>query len=87
VGGTRLTERLRFIFSLLRCFIVDLQTVSRTYGRFKGLFGLQFKGLFRGSFLCISFYTRLYFLYVLRFYWSTYRGYMDIVLFLSAASV
>jgi hypothetical protein len=65
VGGTRLIERLRFIFSLLRCFMVDLQTVGRTHGRFKGLFESQFKGLFKGSFLYISFYTHLYFLYVL----------------------
>jgi hypothetical protein len=87
VGGTRLTERLWFIFSLLRCFMVDLRTISRTHGRFKGLFRSQFKGLFRGSFLYISFDTRLYFLYVLRFYWSTYGGYIDTVPFLSAASV
>jgi hypothetical protein len=87
VGGMRLIECLQFIFSLLRCFIVDLQTVSRTYSRFKGLFGSQFEGLFRGSFLYISFYTYLCFLYVLRFYWSTYEGYMDIVLFLSATSI
>jgi hypothetical protein len=35
--------------------MVDLQTVSRTHGRFKGLFGSQFKGLFEESFLYISF--------------------------------
>jgi hypothetical protein len=88
VGRTRLTKRLRFIFSLSRCFTVNLRTVSKTHGHFKGLFGLQFEGLFRGgSFLYISFYTYLYFLYVLQFYWSTYRGYTDIVLFLSAASI
>ena len=51
----RLIERLRFIFSLLRCFTVDLRTVSRTHGHFRGLFGTQFEGLFKGSFLCISF--------------------------------
>jgi hypothetical protein len=55
-------------FQFVKVFTVDLRTVSRTHGRFKGLFGSQFEGLFRGSFLCISFYTRLYFLYVLRFY-------------------
>ena len=55
MGGTRLTERLRFIFSLLRCFTVDLQAVNKTYGHFKGLFRTQFEGLFKGSSLCISF--------------------------------
>jgi len=84
---TGLTKRLRFIFSLLRCFTVDLRTVSRTHGHFRGLFGTQFKGLFKGSFLCISFYTRLCFLYVLRFYWSTYGGYTDIVPFSSTANI
>ena len=55
MGGTRLIKRLRFIFSLLRCFTIDLQTVSGTYGHFKGLFKTQFKGLFKKSFLYISF--------------------------------
>jgi len=68
MGGTGLIKRLRFIFSLLKCFTVDLQTVNKTHGHFKRLFKSQFKGLFKESFLCISFYTRLYFLYVLRFY-------------------
>ena len=36
-------------------FTDNLRAVSRTHGLFKGLFGPQFKGLFKGSFLCISF--------------------------------
>jgi len=33
----------------------DLQTINKTHSQFKKAFKTQFKRLFKGSFLCISF--------------------------------